>query len=181
MDIMMLGEKNPNYLGSFDLYDLTPQELTGTIKDIKEEAITTNGQKQVVTTCYFDEGYKPMILNPTNKKRLAKLYGTKESTKLVGKQITIVIEKVKAFGKLHDALRIKEEIPKKKSTPALFCENCTQPIQAIGDRSAEYLAGYTKQKYGKQLCAKCAAKLKKQMEESKEQEANNEQAQSDGK
>ena len=171
MDIMLLGEKNPNYLGSFDLYDLTPQEITGTIKNIKEEEITTNGQKQIVTACYFTEAFKPMILNPTNKKRLAKLYGTKESTKLIGKQITIIIEKVKAFGKIHDALRIKEVIPKKPNTPLLKCEICSKVIESIGTRSAEYMAEYTKNKYGKMLCSDCATKLNKQMTE-----ANNGQA-----
>ena len=168
MDIMLLGEKNPNFLGSFDLYDLTPQELTATIKDIKEEEITTNGQKQIVTTCYFNEGYKPMILNPTNKKRLAKLYGTKESTKLMGKQITIIIEKIKAFGKIHDALRIKEEIPKKKDAPKLICADCGKQIMPVGDRSAEYVAKSTVKKYGKQLCINCASKAKKELEEKNE-------------
>ena len=34
-DIMLMGEKNPNYLGSFDLYDMSARELTLTIKNIK--------------------------------------------------------------------------------------------------------------------------------------------------
>lgn len=158
MDIMKLGEKNPNYLGSYDLADVLGKEITVTIKDFKEEEITTNGQKQVVTVCEFIEDYKPMIFNVTNKKRVAKLYGTKHSEKLVGKLLTICTEKVKAFGEIHDALRVKKVIPAapKKNLPK--CTECGNDIQAYKSMSAEQMVKYTMDKYGKALCPDCALK-----------------------
>lgn len=155
-DIMKLGEKNPNYLGSFDLADIPSKELTLTIKDFREEEITTNGQKQVVTLCCFAEDYKPMIFNATNKKRLVKLYKTKQSESLAGKLITICIEKVKAFGEIHDALRIKNVIPTAKTSPVPKCEICGADILPAGSMNSEQVAAYTKNKYGQALCSLCA-------------------------
>ena len=162
-DIMKLGEKNPNYLGSFDLDDIPSRELTLTIKDFKEEEITTNGQKQVVTICCFVEDYKPMIFNATNKKRLVKLYGTKQSEKLAGKLITICTEKVKAFGEIHDALRVKKVIPTAKAAPIPKCENCGADILPAGNMNAEQVAVYTKGKYGQALCSTCATAKAKEV------------------
>jgi hypothetical protein len=110
-DIMLMG-KNPNYLGSWDLYEIPGQEIVVTISKIKDEEVINNGQKEGCTVMYFQEDYKPMILNLTNKKTLAKLYKSKLSENLVGKRVKIGFEKVKAVGKIHDALRIKNEIPK---------------------------------------------------------------------
>ncbi len=164
-DIMLMGEKNPNYLGSFDLYDMSVQELTLTIKNIKPEEVITNGQKELLTACYFTEPYKPMILNATNKKRIAKLYGTKDSDKLAGKKVTIIIEKVKAFGKIHDALRVKEAIPKASVTqPLPRCSDCGREIEGIGNRSPFEIAQHTAKNYGRQLCAECATRAKEALQ-----------------
>lgn len=160
MDIMKIG-KNPNFLGSWDLEDLPNRELTLTIKKIDEEKVITATNQEQVAVCHFKEDYKPMILNPTNKKRLVKLYKTKDSEKLVGKRITITTEKVKAFGGIHDALRIKTEIPPTKREVARFvkCENCGNPIEPRSGMTSEQFAAYTKDKCGKALCWKCATEF----------------------
>lgn len=164
-DIMEIGERNPFYLGSFDFYDLPMKELTLTIADIKEEVIPMKGEKGgSEAVCYFVENYKPMILNATNKKRLAKLYGTRSKRKLAGKRITIITEKVKAFGKIHDALRIKEVIPVAANVPAPKCEECGGDITAFGSMNAHQVASYTKERYGKSLCSRCATKAKEDAE-----------------
>lgn len=157
-NIMEMG-KNPNYLGSWDLYETPNNTLVATIKDIVDEKVVNNGQKEDCTVVHFRENIKPMILNVTNKKTLVKLYKTKETQHLIGKQIAITFEKVKAFGKVTDALRIKNEIPKSIApTAAINCENCGKVIQGFGSMSAEQTAKYTKSKYGKALCAECATK-----------------------
>ena len=164
-DIMLMGEKNPSFLGSFDLYDLNTKELTLTIADIREEVHTNAGQQELLAVCYFAEPqYKPMILNSTNRKRIAKLYKTKDSDKLKGKRITVIVEKVKAFGKVHDALRIKEVIPAAVNVPAPKCEECGGDIEAFGSMNAQKVASYTKERYGKSLCSRCATKAKEDAE-----------------
>lgn len=169
MDIMKMG-KNPNYLGSWDLEDVPNHELTLTIKEIAEEKVVTQTQQEIVAVCRFKEDYKPMILNPTNKKRLVKLYKTRDSEKLAGKRITITTEKVRAFGDIHDALRIKTVVPPagKKPAAVIKCESCGKPIEPRSNMTAEQFAEYTRGKTGKALCWDCATKIaNEQREEAK--------------
>lgn len=158
-DIMLMG-KNPNFLGSWDLYDVSGQEITVSIRDFRDEEVVNNGQKEVCTVCYFNENIKPMIMNLTNKKTIAKLYRTKSASHLKGKYITIGFEKVKAFGKIHDALRVKKVVPRVTATkePDILCEQCKKPISAVKGMSEAQMAEYTKKKYGKALCRECATK-----------------------
>lgn len=164
-DIMTMG-KNPNYIGSYDLYDLAVKEITVTIKGFKEEEVVTNGKTELCAVMYFEENFKPMIVNPTNKKTLAKLFHTKLTEKMVGKRISIHIEQVKAFGKIYDALRIKDTLPRAASAKKYFCESCGGEIKASYGMDAERVSAYTKEKYGKALCSECATKEnQKNMEE----------------
>lgn len=158
-DIMKMG-KNPNYLGSWDIEEFPNREVTLTIEKIVDEDVVANGKSEKCTVCYWtDKAYKPMILNITNKKTIAKLYKTKETEKLKGKAVIIGIEKVKAFGDVHDALRIRPRIPQPTSAIKPKCEQCGADINAIGRMNPEQTAAYTKEKYGKALCAECATKL----------------------
>ena len=155
-DIMKMG-KNPNYLGSWDLDELPNQEATLTIARIVDEDVVTNGSKERCTVCYWtDATYKPMILNVTNKKMIAKLYHTKDTEKLAGKAVVIGVEKVKAFGDTHDALRIRKRIP--KVAEPIKCEDCGCIIQSSGGMSAEAIVARTKQRYKACLCFSCATK-----------------------
>jgi hypothetical protein len=154
-DIMKMG-KNPNYLGSWDLEELPNRELTLTIARIVDEDVVTNGTKERCTVCYWtDKAYKPMVLNVTNKKTICKLYKTKETEKLAGRPVVIGVEQVKAFGDIHDALRIRKRIP--KTADPVKCEDCGNVIQGSGNRSADYIAAYTRKQYGACLCFSCAS------------------------
>lgn len=153
-DIMKMG-KNPNYLGSWDLDELPNREATLTIARIVDEDVVTSGSKERCTVCYWTDGnYKPMILNVTNKKTIAKLYHTKNTEQLVGKAVIVGTEKVKAFGDVHDALRIRKRIP--KAADPIKCEDCGEIIQASGGMSAEAIVARTKQRYKACLCFSCA-------------------------
>lgn len=163
-DIMRMG-KNPNYLGSWDLDDLPGREVTLTIEKIVDEKAVANGQEQIVTACYWtDKAYKPMILNVTNKKTICKLYKTKDTEKLKGKSVVIGIERVKAFGDIYDALRIRPRVPQTQNTEKPKCEGCGKDINGTGNMSPEQVAAYTKKKYGRQLCGECATHLASQGE-----------------
>ena len=164
-DIMKMG-KNPYYLGSWDLEEVPGHEITLTISKITDETVTgAEGRKENCAVCYFQEpGYLPMILNLTNKKTLVKLYKTKETEKLRGKRITITTEKVKAFGGIHDALRIKPVVPAAANVPNEICENCGGEIIPSTKMTSKQIAAYGKQKFGKALCAKCAKAATEQAE-----------------
>lgn len=162
MDIMRMGDE-PKFLGSWDLYELPNQRIKATIREIRVELVEdTKGQKKEKAVMYFAEDIKPMILNIENKKRLTKLFSTKENTVLAGKVIEIGYEKVKAFGDIHDALRITpRKLPQTIGTATAKlpkCEICGKPIQPAGGMTGEQVAAYTKDKYGQAICSVCARK-----------------------
>ena len=164
MDIMKMGQ-NPNFLGSWDLEELPNREITLIIDRFADEEVVTNGKSETVTVCYWtDKAVKPMILNLTNKKALARLYKTKMTEKLEGKAVVIGIDKIKAFGDVWDALRIRGRIPQMPKADAPKCDNCKKPIAPYGKMNPEQLAKYTKEKYGACLCGTCAAELAKAVE-----------------
>jgi hypothetical protein len=155
-DIMKMG-KNPNYLGSWDLDELPNREAILTIDHIKDEDVVAAGQKETCTVCHWtDKAFKPMILNVTNKKTICKLYKTKDTEKLKGKSVVIGVDKVKAFGDVYDALRIRSRIPQVQTAKKPKCESCGKDINASGNMNPDQVAAYTKKKYGKALCADCA-------------------------
>ena len=158
-DIMKMG-KNPNYLGSWDLDELPNREITLTIDRIVDDKVvdTATGKDKIETLCFWtDKTVKPMILNVTNKKTICKLYKTKDTEHLAGKSITIGIEKVRAFGDVYDALRIRPRIPVQPLAGSLpKCEQCGKDITAAGNMNPAQVADYRKKRYGKALCNDCA-------------------------
>ena len=162
-DIMRMG-KSPNYLGSWDLDELPNKEVTLTIAKIVDEKVvdTLTGKDKVETLCYWTEPtFKPMILNVTNKKRISKLYKTKDTEKLKGKSVIIGIERVKAFGDIYDALRIQTRTPQVTNAVKPKCEQCGKDINGASNMTPEQVASYTKKKYGKAMCSECATETAK--------------------
>ena len=145
---------NPDYLGS---YALEPgQDLIVTIKSVCNEEVTgSDGKKDICSVIHFVENVKPMILNATNNKTIAKLFKTPYIEKWSGRKIQIYTEKVKAFGEIWDALRIRPYLPVEKE---LICADCGEKIEAFGKSSAEVVAKHTLKTYGRMLCSKCATK-----------------------
>ena len=102
-------EFNYAYTGA---YELQPgEERTLTIRELKnEEVVASDGRKEVCFVAYFVGDSKPMILNKTNCKTISKLYGP-YIEEWPGKAIVIKAEKVKAFGEVVEALRVKNVKP----------------------------------------------------------------------
>lgn len=73
---------------------------------VNEDVTGENGtaEKQIL---YFVESKKGMVLNKTNAKRIARLYGP-ETDEWKGKVIELYTEPVKAFGETHNAIRVRE-------------------------------------------------------------------------
>jgi hypothetical protein bacD2_02530 len=157
---------NPDYLGA---YALEPgEDMVLTIQRAGKETFTgTSGKKEEGLLLHFAENVKPMICNATNAKAITKVAGTPYVEDWKGVRISLFSQEVSAFGETVDALRVRPYAPKEES----FCEECGGAIRAAHGKSPRQLAAYTKERYGKELCAACATKA---AQEKTEQEAVNE-------
>lgn len=101
---------NYDFLGSYSL--LPDEEKTLTIKETKKQKVKgADGKEQECFVAYFLESEKPMILNKTNCKIISKIYDTPYIENWKGIRIIIYSDKVKAFGDVTDALRVKNVNP----------------------------------------------------------------------
>lgn len=146
---------NPDYLGA---YALEPnQDLIAQIDRVGQEMINSpDGKKEECTVAHFkDKTIKPMILNVTNCKVIAKLYDTPFIEDWKDKYISIYIAKVRAFGDVVEALRIRKRIP---SIKEFKCVDCGCVIKGAGSKTAEDIANLSRTQYGRALCVGCARK-----------------------
>lgn len=100
-----------DYIGSHNLEEGEEMLLTITKFEGEEPVTGSDGSKQVKPVLYFEEDVPKMIMNMTNGNVVSSLYGT-HPEKWIGRQIQIYVGKVKAFGKLQDALRVRDFVPK---------------------------------------------------------------------
>lgn len=152
---------NPDYLGA---YALEPgKDLIVTIRSVANEMIIgTDGKKEECIVARFQEKeIKPMILNATNCKTITKLAGSPFIENWQGMKIQLFVEKVKAFGDVVEALRVRPFKPKVEEKQAdIPCEDCGGILEAYEGRPVSWVADYTKKQYGKILCIDCAKKQK---------------------
>lgn len=111
--------KNPDYLGSWDLADSEGRytNLTVTFGNVSKKYVHDGkggGDECIVAEI---KGLKPMILNSTNLKTIEKLLGSSFIEDWKGQQIELTVQKVKAFGEMHDALRVSRVKPAPKPKP----------------------------------------------------------------
>jgi len=104
---------HPDYIGA---YALQPgEERTVKIKSVGEETVIgTNGQKEPCLVCHLEDE-KPMILNSTNAKTIAKLFSTPYIEDWIGREFIIYATPVKAFGETVEALRVRPILPKNET------------------------------------------------------------------
>lgn len=85
---------------------LTTGPVTMTIRAVELEKVTgPNGtiEKPVI---YFEKSNRPLVLNVTNSKKLAKALG-RETNEWRGAQVELFAEEIKAFGELQNAVRLR--------------------------------------------------------------------------
>lgn len=106
--------RNHKFLGSHDLYDTKGEkvEINTRITRVQSEMVANQDGKQEPCIVAHLEGTKPMILNSTNCKKIEGFANTPIIESWAGVAITVKIEKVRAFGEWHEALRIAETQPK---------------------------------------------------------------------
>lgn len=81
--------------------------------DPRADLKRTDGSSEKKPVVYFRGDWKPMVLNRTNGRIIAKLYGP-EVTAWIGKTIMLRSEKVSSFGQMVDAIRVVPEKPRAK-------------------------------------------------------------------
>lgn len=164
---------DPNYLGEADFQE--GEEKVLTIKGVNQgETIMTAEGKTQKAVLHFTEKEKPLILNVTNSKAIQKVTGSPYFEDWPGAQIQLYIDPhVKAFGEIVSAVRVRPRKPIIRQ--AVKCTDCGNDIQGASGKGPEYIAQYTKQKFGVALCFQCASKRSAQA-----QEGAAENAQTDG-
>ena len=102
---------NPDYLGAYSLQPKEEKILT-IAKITREKVVGSGGKKTESTVAHFREtDVKPMILNRTNCKIIAKIYKTNFIEDWTDKKIQVFADIVDAFGDQVEALRIRPFIP----------------------------------------------------------------------
>lgn len=154
--------ENPDYLGS---YAFVPgQNLVAQIKSVGQEDVynPSSKSKETCTVAHFtNPAIKPMILNVTNCKTIHKLYDTPFIEDWAGKYIEIYVAKVKAFGEVVEALRIKPSAP---SIEKITCKDCGCIVKPAAGKTARELADLALKNCGRELCLACMKVEKARMD-----------------
>jgi len=124
---------NPNYLGA---YALEPNEdLVVEITEVKTESVmNADGRNEECLVAHLKD-QKPLIVNKTNAKVIAKVAGSNYIEDWKGKQIALYISNVKAFGELVEAIRVRTVPPKAKSKRKLSDDDFKKLVKAVADGS----------------------------------------------
>jgi hypothetical protein len=124
---------NPNYLGA---YALEPNEdLVVEITEVKTESVmNADGRNEDCLVAHLKD-QKPLIVNKTNAKAIAKVAGSNYIEDWKGKQIALYISNVKAFGELVEAIRVRTVPPKAKSKRKLSDDDFKKLVKAVADGS----------------------------------------------
>ena len=99
---------NTNYFGSWDLPE--GKDMIVRIIEIRQEMIQ-NAQGREEKAVAVIEGQKPLILNTTNMKSIAKALGTPYVEEWAGRKVQLYSEKVAAFGEITEAVRVRDFDP----------------------------------------------------------------------
>lgn len=151
---------NPNYLGVYSLPD--GKDIVLTIKSVGQELVMgADGSKEQCVVMHFNEPVKPFICNKTNLKQITKLLKTPYVEQWAGNKVQLGSEKVKAFGDVVDALRVRSKLPQAQTEALVKCEGCGKEIQPEGGLASSHVAAWRKKKYGMALCASCAEAMTK--------------------
>lgn len=143
------------YLGEADFQE--GEEKVVTISKVIEsaEVKTAEGTSKKAVVCFEEKNVKPMILNVAKSKNIAKVVGSPYFEDWPGHAVQLYVEHgIRAFGEVVSAVRVRPRKPIVKQ--AVKCSACGNDIKGASGKGADYIAQYTKQKFGKALCFDCA-------------------------
>ena len=88
--------------------DLKGKDVTVTIANIGRHTLrSTKGEEEECWLVAFKGATKKMILKKCHAEVLSHLYG-QHAEKWIGKSVTLTTERVRAFGQMWNALRVKD-------------------------------------------------------------------------
>ena len=150
--------QNPDYLGAWALQPGQEPVLTITAAGV-EKVIGTDGKKEECLVIHYKEKFGPgkMIVNRTNAKAISKVAGSPFLEKWPGTAIQVYSDRVKAFGDVVDALRVRPH-KVKAAAPVPKCTDCGGEIKPAFGKTAQGMADYTLDRFKAVLCADCAQK-----------------------
>lgn len=131
---------NPHFLGA---YSLPPGgDMTVRIDYVTRELVKgTEGKEEECTVAYM-VNEKPMILNRTNSKSIAKLYGPYIED-WAGKEITLFASKTKVAKEVVECLRIRPAVtPSQAARPALSAQRFKAALASV--QSKERTAAFVR-------------------------------------
>ena len=136
-------------------------DKTLTISQIGEEEMydAETGGKKKGLVMRFEEEELPMVLNVTNAETIADVTGTDKISDWIGRKIIVGTSKIKAFGKVHDAIRVRNQKP---DETVYICEDCGAVIKPAAGRQPSELVEISKRNTGKVLCLSCMKKVKEE-------------------
>ena len=144
-----------DFLGEADFQE--GEEKVVTISKVIEsaEVKTAEGTSKKAVVCFEEKNVKPMILNVAKSKNIAKVAGSPYFDDWPGHSIQLYVEHgIRAFGEVVNAVRVRPRKPVAK--PTVKCAACGNDIKGASGKGADYIAQYTKQKFGKAMCFECA-------------------------
>lgn len=118
---------NPDYIGAYSLEE--GQDLTVVIESVRRDVVTGTGGKKEECTIAYLKGQKPFILNNTNSKSIAKLYGPYIED-WSGKPITLFASTTKLAGDTVECLRVRPVVAKRQK-PGISDERLKAAIAQI--------------------------------------------------
>lgn len=146
---------DPNFLGEADFQE--NEEKVATIDHVLPEVeVATAEGKSKKAVVYFVENLKPMILNVAKSKAIEKVAGSPYFEDWPGTAIQLYIDhNIRAFGEIVSAVRVRPRKPAARKTEK--CAKCGGEIRGASGKGADYIAQYTRKKYGAAMCFECAA------------------------
>lgn len=125
--------RNPNYIGSWDFAndDGSFSDKIVTIKNVTKEMVHDGKGGQSECCVIHLVELKPMVANATNLKQISKNLKSSFVEDWAGQKIILCVKKVKAFGEIHDAIRVSAT-PYVKPTLAIGStefENCAKALK----------------------------------------------------
>lgn len=119
--------QDPRFIGAYALPN--GNDMTVTITHVRKEEVTMMGGKKEDHTIVYLANQKPLILNVTNSKSIAKLYGAYIED-WEGKDITLYASTTKLGGEMVECLRVRPQVPKKQR-PGITPDRLKKAIASI--------------------------------------------------
>lgn len=138
-------------------------DKTLTIKRIAEEEMydAETGGKKKGLVMHFEEEDLPMVLNVTNCEAISEVVGSDKLADWIGHRIIVGTSRIKAFGKMHDAIRVRTQKPDDR---VYICEDCGAELKPASGKQPSELAEISKRNTGRVLCVTCMRKAKEEQD-----------------